>query len=215
MTAQAFHWTWEADRRKRQIAEINVWQREERRSLGSGYEPITHPGDIVDAVLEYVRVFGQPKRMIVWFLQPHTPYVGKNAIRINYGVKRQKPSINPKGVPAYDCADGWEEVRAAYVGNLELVWPYATGLFSKLDGCTILTGDHGEILGEIVREDSRWRGYGYGHFPDWKNEELWHVPWLESRRGGDPSSPISEMLDQPRPDEEEVLSRLHQLGYMF
>ncbi len=108
------------------------------------------------------------KRLIVWFMQPHEPFI-------------KDPEISSAGTPPIyaweEAAKGnlpIERVWKAYARNLEVVLPYAFDLVKTLKGKTVITADHGEafvrlrfpipvrIAGHIVKI----------HIP-----ELVNVPW--------------------------------------
>jgi hypothetical protein len=77
------------------------------------------------------------KRLIVHFMQPHTPFIGRR---------------RPPGESFWDIAlhKGTAMAREAYMDNLDEVLPYALALFVSLGGQTVLTSDHGEAWGERV-----------------------------------------------------------------
>jgi len=65
---------------------------------------------------------------------------------------------------------GKKGLKKAYLDNLHIVLKNAQALCEKLDGKTIITSDHGELLGE--------KGL-YGHGPPLpRHEKLLTVPWF-------------------------------------
>ncbi|OKY77403.1 MAG: Arylsulfatase A family enzyme [Candidatus Methanohalarchaeum thermophilum] len=65
---------------------------------------------------------------------------------------------------------GKEGVKEAYEGNLKRALQSIKPLLDHLDGKTIITADHGELLGEKGR---------FGHSFKKEIKELVEVPWLE------------------------------------
>ena len=84
------------------------------------------------------------KRKIVHFMQPHDRFV-------NYDYIEQ---INEDGniKNEFDLAHlgrlSDEEILEAYKDNLQYVLEYVEELVEKMDGKTVVTADHGELLGE-------------------------------------------------------------------
>jgi hypothetical protein len=84
------------------------------------------------------------KRKIIHFMQPHDPFV-------NFDYMEDVPKdSNIKN--EYDLAHlgrlSKEEVVKAYKDNLRYVLEYVEELVEKMDGKTVVTADHGELLGE-------------------------------------------------------------------
>lgn len=97
------------------------------------------------------------KRKIIHFLQPHRPFIRNN--------------LEDKG-DVYKLAElgkiSQEEVISAYKDNLELVMEHVEELVEEFDGRTVITADHGELLGE--------NGL-YGHIAKSDAKALREVPW--------------------------------------
>lgn len=69
---------------------------------------------------------------------------------------------------------GKEKLRKFYRNNLETVLKYVSRLVDNLEGKTVVTSDHSELLGENGR---------YGHSTAHKKCNLLHeVPWLEIQK---------------------------------
>jgi hypothetical protein len=108
------------------------------------------------------------KKKIIHFLQPHHPFIGKE-----FGDRMRDP-INPEDhATAYDLAergklDG-EEIREAYKENLGIVLEKAQELAEELEGKTVITADHGDLIGENEL---------FGHYlAESKIKQLREVPW--------------------------------------
>lgn len=105
------------------------------------------------------------KRKIIHFMQPHAPYIPYNLER------GEALSTSNDDFILYRAERGevdrefiWEEYRK----NLEFVWQYVEELVDELEGRTVVTADHGELLGE--------NGL-YGHPYGLKTRVLREVPW--------------------------------------
>lgn len=102
-----------------------------------------------------------------------------------------------------------EDVRTAYTENLNIVLDEVAILNESLDGKTVVTADHGEMLGEKIGPFEL-----YGHFQGVYRDELVKVPWhvleYDSRRDIIAEEPVSDMVDL---DDKELNQRLKDLGY--
>jgi hypothetical protein len=122
------------------------------------------PDVVVDAALEALDL-GHP-RIVVHFLQPHTPYVageplvtlkpGERAHNVTWQLIMKGHISRPKAMKAY-------------MDNLRLVLNNALRLADNIDGRVVITSDHGELFGE----------YGLYAHPDVRVPELAWVPWIE------------------------------------
>ena len=118
-----------------------------------------HPEAVVKRTLESLY-----PRMIVHFLQPHYPFIGKVKV-LNKPIKI--PEKLRRGLVSYG------EVLEAYEENLRLALKHVAELVSKVDHKVIVvTSDHGEM----IRPD--W----IEHPPNTFTPELIEVPWLWVRR---------------------------------
>ena len=144
--------------------------------------PSVHPFSINGAVLQWLSPFDQAAYpIVVHYLQPHSPYIGQPPLALS----RWGDGSTPVGA---ECAKlmrpdravekglvTWEDVRAAYRGNVRLVLDAVRHLVSHLEGLRIaITADHGEVLGEDGR---------FGHECNWTDDVLFEVPWLEVTGG--------------------------------
>jgi len=167
-----------------------------------------------DAVDEYPQ-----KRLVVHFLQPHCPYL----------VKDGEP-LSPDSPYRYldeAVEEGMSdrELRDLYRENVELVLESVADLVEDLSGKTVVTADHGELLGEPVglffkmvhpRSNFYTGGehYEYGHESHLRVPELVEIPWLEVEDDGqrrtirsDPPTARTEI------DDKAVEKQLELLGY--
>lgn len=144
------------------------------------------------------------KRLIVHFLQPHTPHVGK----IGQKLSSRDPDVSYLSmVKAGIVSDS--EYREAYIENARLAISEAIDLAHELNGRTIITSDHGELLGERmwpipVKE--------YFHH-DIRRPELIDVPWLIIDRGSRRRVTASSPKTFESVDDREIQNKLEALGY--
>jgi hypothetical protein len=189
-------------------AVVNVWQTEgwdeEHNSV--------HPETMVERALAAAERYPN-KRLIVHFMQPHYPFIGSDT------------TLDKQTVPDPEeiTTDVWHElmrgsdevapetVAEAYRSNFDLVVPYVRQLFEELSGKTVVTSDHGNMLGERSRP---FPIREWGHPPGLYTPELVTVPWLEFESGprrtvvADPPEEASDAAT-----DEMVRDRLRHLGY--
>lgn len=183
-------------------AVVNIWQED-------GWDD-EHRTVLPETVTEYAKRAAEDypeKRLLVHYLQPHYPFLG------------------PTGQEHFDIDTLaiWDELRAgnleipdeiiweAFRENLDVVLPYAEELLAELRGKTVVTADHGQVIGERsfpipIRE--------YGHPRGIYMDELVRVPWLV-HQNGERRTITSEPPRETHEDIDEtvVADRLEQLGY--
>jgi len=161
------------------------------------------------------------KRLISHFMQPHTPYIGPTGRdlyeRYEFGVfnpnigDNEGFEIPDKTIPeaVRNGPIDEEKLKQAYTENVEIAIEHARELVDELDGKSVITADHGEMLGERMFLYKEYGHTGYVYTP-----ELRMVPWLtvesESRRNiveGEPQG-FDTLDDKVRE------SRLSALGYV-
>lgn len=179
-------------------AEIPLWEDEYRNRYGS----VTPPEIVAESARNATENYPN-KRLLIHFVQPHIPYLGPTG-------KRYDPTLKLSQIKTTHAAsDG--ELRKAYRENLELVLEHTHDILESLGGRTVVTSDHGELLGErLVPLPAK----DYGHPRGVYRDELVTVPWLiyESgpRREVIPEEPeeISEY------DDDALEQNLTDLGYL-
>ena len=132
------------------------------------------------------------KRLLVHFVQPHYPFIDA-PIEMGNTFEQGTPDFwnrVARGELEYDPA----ELRQAHVRNLQAVLPHVATLLDKLEGKTVVTSDHGNLLGERafpipVRE--------WGHPPSLWLPLLTTVPWLVYEHG----TRREIVADEPTTDE--------------
>ena len=178
-------------------AEVPLWRDEHRTGPGNSVAP---PEVVAEAARANADAYPN-KRLIVHFVQPHTPYLGPTGERFD-------PRIPLGDLPReYDVTDA--ELRRAYRENVELVLSAVEGLLADLPGKTVVTADHGELLGERL-DPLPVRDYGHprGVYVD----ELVRVPWYVSDNGRR-RRVVSEPPDDADVDASGVEEHLRDLGY--
>jgi hypothetical protein len=152
------------------------------------------------------------KRLIVHYIQPHYPFLTDDGGPFRDDEIFLKP----------DKVGGWErvmtgdldvsrsEVWDAYVETLRRTLPEVERLIDGIDGKTVVTSDHGNMVGERARP---FPIREWGHPRGIYTEELVKVPWLvidgERREilAEDPIAADDDVTD------ELVQERLRNLGY--
>lgn len=131
-----------------------------------------HPSSIVEKVKLAEKLFPE-KRKIIHFMQPHSPYID-SSLDEERGFDLMGRRENEGTKTALQLAEkgelNQEEIISAYKQNLDMVLEHAEECLEVLDGISVITADHGELLGE--------RGF-YGHPDGLKTKELRQVPWHE------------------------------------
>lgn len=172
-------WEYKASEHFREI--VDVWDFGWSDELGS-----TPPHEVTEAFKSQ----HEGERCIVWYQQPHGPWIGEP--RLTRFLKKASPVRKTRERTKRGEATGrdvmrnpahnelMQEVRSGkyeksfirdcYRGNLNLVLEELRKLFEEADGKVVVTSDHGEHLGE----SGLWL-----HPGSVVSEELRAVPWVE------------------------------------
>jgi hypothetical protein len=144
------------------------------------------------------------KRLIVHYIQPHHPFIGPT------GREHFTHDSSALEEVLREADASAELVQRAYAENLDIVLDAVKKLLPALEGRTVITSDHGEMLGDRhdlvpVRD--------FGHQNGLYNNTLTKVPWHVIK--GDRRKEIT--AEPPRePDDvdlERLERRLSDLGY--
>lgn len=203
---QLYRWQDEIDTALHAV--VNVWREDGWNDEHETVLPETVNKFAYDALEQY-----PDKRLVVHYLQPHYPF-------IDSGLDADKARLRSGN---QDEADIWgklmtgtlslppETVWGAYRRNLRQVLPHVEELLEEVPGRTVVTSDHGNMVGERsqpipVRE--------WGHPPGVYTDELVKVPWLVSENGAR-RTVVAEAADthSDEIDDRTVRDRLEQLGY--
>jgi hypothetical protein len=171
------------------------------------------PEDVREAAIEANREYPN-KRLIVHFMQPHRPYLGPTAEELRSRIDLKGFRNEGDGLQIWGAAKQKdvtvEEIRRAYAESLDTVLEEAEALVEALDGKTVITADHGEMLGErVFPVTSRV----WGHSEGFSTRKLRTVPWLsiESDERREITTDAPETSEELQDDS--VSERLEALGY--
>lgn len=116
------------------------------------------------------------KRIVSHFIQPHIPFIGPTGEKYESELGKSPWKAKVRG--NLDISDDilWQ----AYMENLNAVLDEVTELLNELPGKTVVTADHGQLIGD--------RGFpipikDYGHPTALYNDKLVKVPWHISQNG--------------------------------
>ncbi len=144
------------------------------------------------------------KRIISHFMQPHEPFLSDFGRDVSENLAWMGNQYRPSRGQTV------EDLRRAYGENVDIVLREIAQLVTSIDGRTVVSADHGELLGErLYPVPIR----GFEHPESIYTEELLRVPWLVidgERRNtqADPPESSGEIAS------EAARSRLRKLGYI-
>lgn len=154
-----------------------------------------HPSYVTDIAIDVSDEFSD-KRLIIHYMQPHTPYIGTFAEKTREKLLEEKGIFVARGgnkakiseeeieieykdflrVARHDHISD-KDLRRMYEENLELVLDEVERLSDAIKGKTVITADHGELLGNPTgRMQPRIK---YNHPGKTYVPELRLVPWFE------------------------------------
>ncbi|EMA39647.1 hypothetical protein C448_14560 [Halococcus morrhuae DSM 1307] len=151
------------------------------------------------------------KRLVIHYMQPHYPFIeSETDFDKDHLAGPQRENVwNQLLFGTLDIER--EDIWNIYEANLERVLPHVETLLENIDGKTIITADHGNMVGErafplLIRE--------WGHPRGIYTTELIHVPWLVHESGPRRKVRIGKSENQSETvDQDIVADRLEQLGY--
>lgn len=181
-------------------AYIDVWRDD---TLVGEENTIVPPETVTEHALSAAEEYPN-KRLLVHYVQPHYPFIGPT------GEEHFDPTATLKEVSTkYDLTD--DRLDRAYRENLDLVLDEAEQLLERLNGKTVVSADHGELLGERV---SPLPLRVYGHPNGVYVNELVKVPWLVYQNGERRAIVAEEPVDQDDIEDEALEEQLRNLGYV-
>lgn len=192
--------------------------------------PGRHPDHVTEVASQTNRIH-RNKKLIIHYMQPHAPYLGREAESLRQtlyekhgmeffrndqimGSKTSGEDMYPN--LTYALNEGYisqAELYKVYAENLRLVLNKVQELISELEGKTVITADYGETLGDI-RGIFTNPSIRYEHYENLYSESLRIVPWFiiehETRK-----DIISEPPRGVQTVSEEVIkNNLKSLGYI-
>ncbi|KOX95931.1 hypothetical protein AMR74_13345 [Halorubrum tropicale] len=181
-------------------AYIDVWRDD---TLVGEENTIVPPETVTEHALSAAEEYPN-KRLLVHYVQPHYPFIGPT------GKEHFDPTATLKEVSAkYDLTD--DRLDRAYRENLDFVLDEAERLLEKLHGKTVVSADHGELLGERL---SPLPLRAYGHPNGVYVDELVEVPWLVHQNGERREIVSEEPVERDDTKDEALEEQLRNLGYM-
>lgn len=183
---------------------VNVWRDAGWHDEFRTVLPKTMAEFAVKAAQDYPK-----KRLLIHCLQPHYPFIG---------------SVGQEHFDLDQLNFEWSDARRGELGisdtilwqafreNLDLALPHVETLLEELSGRTVVTADHGQMIGERA---SPVPMIEYGHPPGLYTEELVRVPWLIYDEGPRKTITANDPVNQKQKiDQDEVQDRLESLGYV-
>lgn len=169
------------------------------------------------------------KRLLVHFVQPHLPYIGETAKKIQNELNiaiggweldwrdytEQKASIDVdritfEGITNDEFSLTEEDYLQMYRESLQITLENVAELVDELSGKTVITADHGEMFGERIFPLGKPI---YGHPPGLRTNELCIVPKVEFESSDRKKIEAEDPIDRDTYDDELIDQRLSALGY--
>lgn len=111
------------------------------------------PQYVTRTLIREIDVIKYYKRKILWFLQPHHPFIGETKLNIKIYSDMRGYSFTPAEnvEKAYAEAKKSGILEKAYEDNLKLVLSELRKILPFMRGKVIITSDHGEGLGKPMK----------------------------------------------------------------
>jgi len=182
-------------------ARIDLWE-----DAWDDEEATVLPADLAERTREVAEEYPN-KRLIVHFMQPHQPFIDWDLPGSFWNV-----SESPWDALKDGTVDE-ETILEGYVDNLRIAYPVARDLGLELPGKSVITADHGNMLGERV---TPFPIRDYGHRKGLYTDENVLVPWDElpyDSRKEITAEGTGQSDDDRREIAADVTDRLADLGY--
>lgn len=149
------------------------------------------------------------KRVIVHFMQPHIPFIGKKGQRLQDELDARSvwTVLRDNDKPDVKLDRVWD----LYNENLGVVLPHVRSLLRDIDGKVVVSADHGNLVGE--RQGPIPTKRIYGHPWGVYTTELVQVPWFIIDCGDRRCVTADPPRNNHTPDSEIIEDRLAALGY--
>lgn len=181
-------------------AYIDVWRDD---TLVGKEDTIVPPETVTEHALDAAERYPN-KRLLVHYVQPHYPFIGPT------GEEHFDPTATLKEV-SRNLGQTGELLERAYRENVDIVLEEAERLLAELSGKTVVSSDHGELLGERL---SPLPFRAYGHPMGIYMDELVKVPWLVHTRGERKEIVAEAPTERDKVDEDALEEQLRNLGYV-
>jgi hypothetical protein len=144
------------------------------------------------------------KRFIIHYLLPHQPFFGPTGEKFSNNSEGTRKTVKNSEATK-------KEFKKAYYENLSIVLDEVEILLNSLEGKTVITSDHGELLGEREKPiPVRTYGHPYGvHIPELINIP-WHIYPFDERKMIKSESPSKDEYER---DTDKLDQHLSDLGY--
>lgn len=185
----------------------------------SDEHPTIHPEKVTQAAIDARETFPN-KRLIIHYMQPHAPFMGKKAKQLH---KKLDALIIPNKLEyknfdnyGYDVAENnsldisQSDLWEAYLESLEIALEEIQTFIDQTTGKTAITADHGELFTEPVGFFGEQMS---GHPAKIKTEQLRKVPWYIVDHGSRPEIVADEPIHQDQPNSGTIEKQLSYLGY--
>lgn len=154
------------------------------------------------------------KRHIIHYLQPHYPFIDTDLENIGRKIlKKNQAGFDLWGLQMRGEIDlSSERINKAYYKNLRLVFEVLADLIDEIPGKTVITSDHGNMVGERSRPIpiKEW-----GHPSGIYTPELVEIPWFVIENGDRPDIRAEKSVQEQEEVNNEVIEdRLKHLGYV-
>lgn len=152
------------------------------------------------------------KRLLVHYLQPHYPFIDSGTTFDKGHVEGGDEDVFWLRLTAGRLDVSPTEIWNAYARNFDIVLPHVETLLAELDGRTVVTSDHGNLIDERVFPlPMRVWGHPQGIYVD----QLLTVPWLVVDDGTRRETVAEDATADERTVEETIVTeRLADLGYV-
>lgn len=179
------------------------------------------PEDVVRATLTTHERYPN-KRLVVHFMQPHRPYLGEVEKELkcqhNIGGFNRYLAYTDKAPSTVSFSKliqsgevTVEKTQSAYRETLNIVLGQVERLVDRLPGKSVISADHGEMLGEQILPFTPPK---FGHSHQYiRNEILYRIPWLEIPANERRKIITDEPTDADSGSSTDIQERLRALGY--
>lgn len=167
------------------------------------------PNEMVDAALQAHNQYPN-KRLVVHFMQPHTPFVHRDEIfPPDHGVTDATLDESKEELKTMVDAVGLNSVWSAYKDNLLVAMDDVWTLLDELDGKSVVSSDHGELFGERAPP---FFNRHYGHSTGIRHPDLVEVPWAVSDAASRRRIRVGD-VSVTESDSDKIERQLKMLGY--